>query len=493
MKVIRYWFSSLIFFSMLFSVSCGGDELGVSNVSPMGSIGGVVLDLATGLPLEGVAIEVVAGGKIFPEENKAQIVTDASGRFAIENVPAGDVIIQMSKADYITARFDDVLDDSAGEFPRSNATLSVGPVGLVPVVAEADAFKIQLVFEDGSAASNVTVNARTSFSWALYNDELPQGKGILGVNLVSGATGIVALKGLPDYAKLAGLMGLTGLSDLVRITVAPIDADHNGVYESLGLARNLNINSESNVPVLVIPQQGDSLAIVATNIPALDGKEGNKVLPAAGPLTITFSQTIDGSLTEATLRDEGGALVTDPVSISANGTLLSLGFSGLNAGQEYNLNLTVVTTEGVTKSYAAPFFIKPDPNVKIVPDMKAHETDASRVIVTFSEVIGTGTVENLYGVFYDFDFNNSGVVGDASGELGSLTTSYYLKNAEVDPTGPVGKSGYTRNYELQLPSVGGQPLPAGTQVVFDFSVSAKPVTRISGETVPEITTLVPSS
>ncbi|PIE65521.1 MAG: hypothetical protein CSA24_02625 [Deltaproteobacteria bacterium] len=476
---------------------CGSsdDALGVTNVSPMGSVGGVVVDLATGQPLAGVTVKLIAGAKVFPAAEAAAIVTDANGRFLIEKVPAGQFIIEMTPpATHLGARFDANIDDAAGDFPRNNGTASLGPIALTPVVPDGQEFKIRVINADGSPAGNVKTTARANFGWAWINDGMPSARGFTAVEATSDSVGVVTFKGLPDFAKLAALDGTGGITDTVTVNILPVDTNNDGVYDFPGTRQTFNINTLGNayVPSVVLAQNPGNLQIIASTVPALNGKTGNRVVNAASPFFVAFNLPLHQAT--ARLYDEQGNGVADPIKVTIDGSLLSMGFSKLVAGQEYNLLLHVVAVVPGTfieKTYTTPFFIEPEASAKVVADLKANSSNANKVTVSFSEPIGTGANVNLSVVYFNYDLNASGATGDKPGEFGSDTTPYQLINREKNPPGGIGKSGFTSQWELSLPNVSGNPVASGTTIKFIFSRNNAPVTRANGEIIPDITVTVP--
>lgn len=488
---------SLAFLMAALPACGGGDEpLGVTNTAPEGSVGGVVLDLSTGLPLPGAQVTVLAGAAVFPKEGA--LTTDAAGRFMVEKVPAGALIIDITPpAGYLGARFDATLDDAAGEFPRSNATLSVGPVALVPLVDDAKPFKVRVINADGAPAANVKVQARTSLSWALMAEGTPQARGVHVVEATSDSVGMLAFKGLPDYGKLAALDGIGGISDSVTIVVPAIDQNNDGVYEFLGKQVSYQVNNlgANVVPTIVLDVATGQIEILATTVPGLTGGSGNRVISAGGPFFVAFNVPIDQTLTNVQLFNENGDAVADPVTKNVDGSLLTMNFTNLAAGQEYNLNLRAAAKVGgktLTRVFSTAFFVKPEPNAKVTAQLTPIGSNTGRVAVTFSEPIGTGQAgANLAVVFFNFDLDASGTTGDQLGEIGFGSTNISLLNKEVDPPGAVGRSGFTRNWELVLPQISGNPVNSGTTVKFVFSINGSPVLRANDEIVPDITSTVP--
>src|SRR5687767_14972252 len=73
--------------------SCG-DSVSVSNTSPRGSVGGIVVDASTRAPLAGVSVTVIAGGEVFDP-----VVTGEDGTFRVPSVPFGNVLALVTPAD----------------------------------------------------------------------------------------------------------------------------------------------------------------------------------------------------------------------------------------------------------------------------------------------------------------------------------------------------------------------------------------------------------
>lgn len=495
------FFSLALLLALGWIPGCGSsdDNLGITNVAPEGSVGGVVLDLATGQPMAGVNVTLVAGGKAFPSgEGSSAITTDANGRFFIDKVPAGQLIVDLAPpATHLPARFTATIDDAAGDFPRSNGIVSVGPVALVPVVAEAKAFRIRVIHPDGSPAANVEAVARASFSWAMMDaNGRPSARGLTTVGAKSDSVGVVIFKGLPDFGKLAALRQ-NGFSDALSVTIPAVDTNNDGAYDFPGTTRQFSVNAlgTTYVPSIVLGTNPGSLKIVATTIPGLGGKKGNRVVNAGSPIFVNFNMPIDQNLVDVALFDEEGIPVTNSITKSVDGTLLTLNFSKLTAGQEYNLNLHIVAMVSgffVDGTFATPFFVAPDPKATVTAQLQMDATNPQKVYVTFSEPIGTGVAgQSLAVLFYNFDLGATGATGDEPGELGASTTNLQLINREKDPPGAVGRSGFTRDWELSLPLISGNPVPPNTVIKMVFSHSGSVVTRANGQVVPTITSAVP--
>ena len=170
-------------------ISCGdeatNEPLGVSNVSPEGSVGGIIVDAVTLSGVKNVSVSVMAGGKVYAAAAK----TDATGQFSVVKVPAGAIIVLITPAaesKYMPVTIATNLANAAGEFPLANSTLSVGPVGLVPKASATEAFRVQILTADGAPAQQITATLTSQVRWVDYTKGNAAAK---GSTMVEGKTG----------------------------------------------------------------------------------------------------------------------------------------------------------------------------------------------------------------------------------------------------------------------------------------------------------------
>lgn len=487
----------------LMGASCGSDDepLGINNVAPRGSVGGVVVDLSTGEPIAGVEVTVVAGAAVLPASD-GPVVTDSSGRFSVADVPSGDVIVVLAPpTGYLPVRIQATLDDAAGEFPKDNSTLSLGPVALAPLAPDTSPFVVRLLLPSGAPAASVQTSARVGFSWALMNNDRPTAQGLTLVEAVSDAAGLAAFKGLPDFARLASLDGQGGITDEVRVWIPPADTTGDGIPDFLGTVQTFSVNAISSaVPTVVLSSTVTQLQIVASTIPGLDKKAGTRVLPSvSGPFFVAFNLPLHEGLTSASLYDGDGVAVEAP-TLNFDGTMLSMSFTNLVEGQEYNLNLRAVGVANggpVERTFSTPFFVPIAGGTEVTTSLSRQSDTDPVVDVTFNLPIGTGNPgqNNLPAVYFDYDLDDSGRKGDYPGEVGATSSNIRLLALEADPPGDVGPSGFTRDWQLVLPTVVVNanlvPVPGGTAVYLYLANRSPLVTRASGELVGDFTTTVP--
>src|SRR5690606_34547831 len=126
------------------------DSVTVGNNNPTGLVGGIVVDAAHETPIEGAPVKIVSA------EKAPEATTTADGQFTVRDVPAGSYIISISQAGFLTASFNDTLGGNVGNFPVSNPTRTLGPIGLVKNGAT---FTVRVVDEGGAPAEGIPVKA----------------------------------------------------------------------------------------------------------------------------------------------------------------------------------------------------------------------------------------------------------------------------------------------------------------------------------------------
>ncbi len=473
-----------------------GESLDVDNVAPEGSVGGLIVDAVTRLPVEGANVRLLAGAQIFEA-----VATGADGAFAFEGVPAGEVLITIeAPAGYRGAWIRDMLSNAAGEFPTENATLTVGPIGLVPT---SETFTLRVLDQHGKPVSQYPLTLRHYAEYVDFSDGMPLEQGEVVMQASTDTSGYATFADLPDFYGLG-----PSISDTVIVLLPPLDADTDGVFEFAGGDRNFYMRDLADPTPDVILDSGytTQLQIRASTIPELAGAGATN--PAATVLSINdvihaaFNLPIENSV-EITVSDEYGTPITQLPSISVTGDNLAINFGGdpLLPGNEYNLHIHAVAAVGerlVTGDFYAPFFT---PGISEEVTVANIARSGNRVELEFSEPIGVGngTASTLNGancvLFINYDIDGSGLVGDGPMELTNascdLGSPYYLRSAEPDPVGPGGASGYTKYWIFDVPQAPGPvDLPQGTHVHILFSHvsnAGKIVERATGVQVEDFT------
>ncbi|MBI4508694.1 MAG: hypothetical protein HY698_03595 [Deltaproteobacteria bacterium] len=488
-KVPTGWPKALLFLTM----ACGGEDVSVSNTSPTGSVGGVVVHAATRAPMTGVEVSLLAGGKVFPA-----VKTLATGTFSFRGVPYGNALVTVAgPSGFLGAVLGAKMSGQAGDFPTSNEAVTLGPIGLVPA---SRMFTLRILDDRGVPVGGYTITAQTTVGWVDFSSGAPKAVGEALFSATTGADGRVTLVGIPDYHALG-----TTINDALVVTLPPWDANEDGVLEFPGGTATFNMRSLA-VPVpevLLKPNYEPALSVVASNVAALERSPSANSLPgtiAVGePLYIKFNLPIQ-STAAVSVTDEQGAPLPEPPSSSVQGDLLKIVLA-TSPGNEYNLSIHAVAAVGdriVWGDFAAAFFTRGPEKITA----KATKDSATGMVrLTFSEPIGTGSHDsnNLAGencvMFFNADLDKSGIpIGNAPGELGhaSCESGRSLRSVEPDPPGPVGRSGYSSIWEFLPPTPGNAALPSATPVHLLFSRIASPSfapRRTDGRPVPDFTGL----
>ena len=499
----------------LTQTGCGdeatNEPLGVSNVTPVGSVGGLIVDAVTLKGIKDVDVQVLAGGSVYKAANK----TDATGQFSVDKVPPGGLIVMispLSSGKYMPVNIVANMPNAAGEFPLANATLSVGPVGLIPKATATEAFRVQILTADGAPANNVTATLSASVKYVDYKSGTAQAKGTTMVEAKTGGSGVAKFTGMPDFSALLGLVG-NGISDTVRVKVMPYDKNADGVFEFLGKETIYNVTQLKNhVPTIILnnDKAPTALKIEASSISALTGTKGPRQLGStSGPLYVAFNWPLDSTLTKISLYDEFGNIPPNLPTVNISGNLLTVNFKGLKAGAEYNITIKAYATVGkelLSGTFGAPFFTPPtSSSAKVTASLSRKSTDTTHpnyttIVVTFSEPVGTGTPgQSLSGsnavVYFGYDLDGNGKTGDSPSERGYTSSQTTLTINEKAPPGKAGLSGFATRWQFVLPNTSlGGAVAAGTPVDLSFSRISLKVERASGELVADMTNLtVPAS
>lgn len=475
-----------------------GDSVSVSNASPRGSVGGIVINAGTGAALGGATVTVVAGGEVF-----TAVTTEADGTFGVDDVPAGSVLVTIvGPAGFWGATVRGMLGGAAGDFPVDNEALTLGPIALLPA---ATTFTVRILGEDAQPASGYEVGLVTTLEWVDYTWGVPNAMGWRGFSATTDADGYATFNNppLPDYWRLGD-----AVNDAVVVTLPPRDGDGDGVFEFPGgsQAFNLRTLADPTPDVVLEPGLATSLSVVASTISALEpGGFTNPiatVINASDDVYIKFNLPIEGNSLDVNVVNETGAGVLATPTVTDD--LLKIDFDTLTAGAEYNLHVHAVASVGdriVEGDFAAPFFTRNAADTVAVTAAKDPSTGAVRL--TFSEPIGTGVPGNNYlagsapnencVLFFNADLDGSGIpIGNAPGELGNQYCeggrAFYA--VEPDPQGPVGASGYSSIWEFYPPTPAGVPLAPATPIHIFFSHVTNPsyiIERADGRPVNDFT------
>jgi hypothetical protein len=429
-------------------VGCNDSTVSVGNDNPTGVVGGLIIDAAGQTPLAGASVQLTtAGGSLSPA------VTDDQGQFHVPKVPSGTVIVTISQMGYETTVFTAFLNGAVGNFPVKNPSLTLGPIGLVK---NDYTFAVRIVDETGAPAKDVKVIARPQVRHIDFSSGDPIPVGSYAVTGSSGADGLVTFSGLPNYPSLGQL---SSDIDQLFIDVPPTKVMGSEVYSFAGLTTSFAVNHLLTVstPTITLAGPKTTLQILQANISHLvnqvSGPQGS-LIPANGPITITFNQAINPATVRVRFTDDQDK--PSPIQPTAvippnTGNLLSISPSvPFTAGARYNLQLHadalgVADTTARELNRTSPFFV-PAAATTITGTAKLDTTPGNSLLtVTLSEPVGLGS-GNTQGAtcvaFYDPPVSFDGLPDVYQGEFdpdpNKLSCPIFnppLASPQVDVTG----------------------------------------------------------
>jgi hypothetical protein len=522
------------------ALGCGDSGVKVDNDNPLGTVGGLVVDGASQMPLAGVSIKIISAGGTF------DATSDANGIYQVPKVPAGAFTLELTKMGYLDVRLQSTLSGAIGNFPISSPIATLDPYGMVPIGPD---FIVRVTDGNGAAVNGATATARMPFSYVNLASGTPQFLGSATATATTAADGRLVFKGLPDVQKFGSLLGGTTVDpalgvvagDTAVVTVAPLAVTGQENYEYAGGIFPFRLlNLALSVAQIVLSGPEDVLKVLESNLEWLrDGFVGpsagnpinGSIVEAAGPITIAFSEAIDPTSLRATVTTESGA-VGPTLTPTVNLNLVSLAGT-FQAGQRYNLSVSAnaaLNPAGSARQKAgyAPFFARPaassKPTVvsaKITAVAPATMPASFTVTFTLSEPIGFGDgAGQLYDCvsFYEganFDGSSGAqpnVTGEWASDPASLScntsspvsgTAAALNNGRITGAENLGNpnsppvTGYTSTFTTTIApyaqaamttmAMPGVVMPAAsTKGHLFFNALPRTVHRTTGEPVVEI-------
>lgn len=475
-----------------------GSVTAVAPATPTGTVAGQVLN-SRFQPVEGVEVTMTVGGAL----QGTTVTTDATGSFAIKDVPAGSrVLLTFSKAGLATARATASIPAEAGNVPLNNANANFGPV----VMAETNGTVRFHVYapsaRPATGARATLVVDGASYLLSSYAETLQSQVVVHGE--VS-ADGVLTFNGVPSPEE-----GVR-LGARYTLHISPLDANNDGIPEadgevrtftgntlltggaSTGLHEALTIQLSSAVP-------SAALAIKYSNLGSLrDGMsapQSNMVAPGE-PISIAFNKPIQPNSLIVSLTDEYGRErlgVTN--SLGAGNTYLSITpNTALVAGSEYNLHFRAVAiSDGTTVQYTVPFVAgdPANPPALAIKSIQYWESgtpngqlDSGEIVaVHFNQVVRlqVGVFAQVY-LDEELDGNAaSKVVGEwnpGGNNLGFYLNVYEPQTnlggipADASPVQPIVLSGYSSRFYFTY-TASSRVFPSGSnlKLVLNFAKNA---------------------
>ncbi|HXU73955.1 MAG TPA: carboxypeptidase-like regulatory domain-containing protein [Polyangia bacterium] len=442
------------------AIGCGDNQkVAVSNTNPLGTVGGVVLDLEGEAPIMGATVTLQTAGTMM------MAMTDMNGVYTFAKVPAGELFVNIAAPGYESAYVPGQLSGAVGNFPVSNPQTTMPTVELFKT---SGTFAVALVDDRGAPVAGVTVTARPQVKYYAYDypyngtsgfpSLLPFGT--YAVTATSDATGVATFSGLPsDYA-----LNLIDATEMF-VDVPPIVIMGTSTYQFAGASFAINPTHVTDMAggpasTYTIRLVGANAALqpVSASIDYLVGKTGTvaasfgnavaSLLKTTDPISITFNQAVDQSSLRAQLLDENGVSLGNMMATFPAGNIVQLAAPpAYMAGRRYNLvlhaaPLSQAGSMGTPLNVTAPFFTAGPDTLAVTATLSTLPVAGTTipgagkiVLLTFSEAVGLGKgASPALGctAWYDgIDLDNSGAVS----YQGEYSPTALPKCP--DPTGPI--------------------------------------------------------
>ncbi|WP_224247549.1 carboxypeptidase-like regulatory domain-containing protein [Hyalangium gracile] len=465
--------------------------------TPKGTISGQVLTTQQ-KPLPGAAVTLTIGSAA-----PKTVTADDSGNFAFTDVPAGaQVLLTFAKEGFASLRASSIIPNSAGNVPINNGNASFGPVLLSELNGQV---KVLLVGPTGRPAEGARATLEVDPAGVVLFGLSEETSSKVVVEAVADAQGVLTFDRVPTPIEAQRLNGE------YRLSVSPLDANGDGVFETGGLYTYYDAQTlltGGTVKTESLPYgyaTAGALSVTHSNVGSLKGTTSpipsfahplfNMVRPGEN-IYIVFNQAVQANSVIVGLTDEYGSVSQGVTkTLSQGNTVLTLTpTQGIQVGKEYNLYIRAVALNGSANgggsySKTVPFFggdAASPPNISIEsirfqdrpPSSPANVNGrldpGETVYVVFNQAMGRYGSESAH-VLFDADINSSGVVGDVGGEVGNKDGTGFLLTAS-EPLAPIQtktpadkpvftiySSGYTTRYSFTY--TGTQPLsPASAQI-----------------------------
>jgi hypothetical protein len=416
------------------SAGCGDSTVAAGNDNPIGTVGGMVLDAASQMPMTAATVKIVSGG------DTLMAATQMDGTFAMTKVPAGSFIIEISSAGYTTARFQGNLA-AVGETPAKNPVATLGPIGLIKADGK---FNVRLVDESGAPVPMVNVVGRaTSAAFIDFSNGDGVGHGALTFTARSGNDGLVQFTGLPEYPTVAEWVNTNFVVDVPPEKIAGTESySFAGVSQIFNLANLTQSASDTQqAPTILLAGPHTPLEVISSNLVYLKGNpvfldQTAQVAPN-GPLTVVFNQAINPSTVRvAFYQEDAVALASATPMVTVTTNLLAITPNqALVAGARYNVllhadSLLAPNVADVESEFNAvvPFFVQ----------------QASGV----TPAVNVNSVSKVINGNVQVTFTLNEPIGIGAGNTGAIDCVAFYEGANLDNGDPAS---YVGEYEPPTP------------------------------------------
>ncbi|MBX5481162.1 MAG: carboxypeptidase regulatory-like domain-containing protein [Myxococcaceae bacterium] len=404
----------------------------VAPSTPLGTVAGQVLDTRF-QPLAGVTATLTVGT---PTADNAPRTaqTDANGDFRFTGIPAGsDVVVTLSKEGYGTVRAHAYVPADAGNFPLNNGNAFVGPYALTQLNGTVS---VLVVTHSGRPAKGAQAVIEATPAAVRLSDTGTYGTnvGVIVQTATADDNGIVTFTNVPSPEELSRLNGRYDIS------IAPIDENGDGIYESAGAyvsytGETVMLDPSPRLIQLPDARTPGTFKVIATNVTSLlDGTPPpieNMVKPGE-PIYLVFNQAIQPSSVQAVLTDEAAhEALGVATTIGKTGNVLMLQPAvALQNGKEYNVWVRATSADTGAFLDATGYLFGGDPYGPIEASLSKIAINDGMVqdgLLSLSEIVYVhfnvplGLAKGRGGLqaFINYDINNSGSIGDAVGESGN--------------------------------------------------------------------------
>jgi hypothetical protein len=425
-------------------------NVAVSNTNPLGTVGGIVLDVNGETPLANATVTLQTAGTVM------MAMTDATGIYTLPKVPAGAFFLTITAMGFQSAYVPGQLTGAVGNFPVSNPQTTMPTVELFK---NDGTFTVALVDDRGAPVPGVTVTARPQVKFFAYDYPYGGGSayptlipfGQYTVSATSDAMGVATFMGLPNAVAFNMLN-----STEMFVDVPPVIIMGSTTYQYLGASlpvdpTHVSPPSGNNTFTVQLVGPNTALSVVYSGIDYLIGRVGSvipnfnnpvgSVLAVDKPISITFNQAVDQKTLRAQLLDETGASLGNMTQTFIAGNIVQLApTAAFGAGKRYNLvlhadPLSLAGSSGTPLNITAPFFTAGPATVSVTATLTtlpvtgiAAPTVGKIVMLSFSEAVGIGrgassNILPCVGWYESIDLDNSGGTVSYQGEYAtSLVT-----------------------------------------------------------------------
>lgn len=409
-----------------------------------GEIGGVVIDAQTGEPIEGATVVLTIGTL------REELDSDEDGVFSIGNVPGGEFLLEFRADGYHDASLRDTIPIAGAAKQEGDQAAFVGPIGLLQAT---ESLEVTVSDASGAPVDGYEFRAVVLARYVDFGGGTAASRGQISLTATTDGSGGAVLDELPDTRGLGA-----GVSSTVLFQLPPYDRDGDGAYDYAGGVQVVD-TQQLGAPRAALRLDSfydTTLRVDAATVPGLRTVAPTAdptVLAAGATVALQFNLPVDPDATSLILQDELGetmaALELTYAGLSATATLPGT----LEEGTKYHLELHAVSTVAgvaLSRDVGAPFFTPSSAALSV-----ASITDDGGIIdITFNRVIGgTNLLTQANCVlFFDADLDESGTIGDFSGELGASSCSHDLAIVEPSPVGLSLRSDFSKTWRFTPPA-----------------------------------------